>query len=155
MTDNTQTEALAVRCNELMRRIEGLAKSQDSEWLALDVGMGQFKAMVVMKEHGQQCVGSLARALRISEPSTSLLVDRLVTRGLVRRDTDSQDRRRTLVGLTAEGDQLMVRLRQSREDQFIGWLRRLAMNDLQALLRGLEALVGAVRREEGRPEDLV
>jgi DNA-binding MarR family transcriptional regulator len=152
MTDNTHAEELTERCNEIMRRLGTVARAQDSDWLALDVGMGQFKAMVVLKEQGRQCVGGLARALNISKPSASLLVDKLVTRGLVGRDTDPGDRRRTLVALTEAGDQLMTRLRRSREDMFVGWLRQLEPEDLQALMRGLQALVDVLDRQEGRTE---
>jgi DNA-binding MarR family transcriptional regulator len=155
MTDHTDTEALVERCNEIMRRLGGVARAADSDWLALDVGMGQFKAMVVLKEQGRQCVGGLARALNISEPSASLLVDKLVIRGLASRDTDPGDRRRTLVALTEEGDQLMTRLHRSREDKFVGWLSQVAEDDLQVLLQGLEALIGIIDRQEGSTEGQV
>ena len=138
----TPNQTLVEQCNELLRRIGGLGKAQDSDWLALDVGMGQFKALVVLKEQGRQTVGGLARALSISEPSASLLIDKLVGRGFVGRETDSEDRRRTLVALTTEGDELMTRLRRSREDLFLGWLSRLDDGELRALLDGLVALVG-------------
>ena len=86
---------LREQCGRSFDRVAGLTKPQDSEWLALDMGMGQLKAMVVLAKHRQLTVGGLARALDISEPSASLLVDKLVTRGLVARETDPADRRRT------------------------------------------------------------
>ena len=150
MTDDALPQVLVERCNQAMRRLGGLARAQDSDWLALDVGMGQFKAMVVLAEQGRLTVGGLARALNISEPSASLLVDKLVTRGFARRDTDPDDRRRTLVALTEEADQLVGRLRRSREDLFVGWLGLLKREDLQALLQGLDALVDAIERERSR-----
>lgn len=145
MTPGEGTEQLAERCNRLMRSIVGLARDQDSEWLALDLGMGQFKAMVILREHGRQTVGGLARTLKISEPSASLLVDKLVARDLVARSTDPEDRRRTLVAITQAGSELMVRLRRSREDQLAGWLAGMAGEDLQALARGLQAMVVSIR----------
>ena len=148
MRDGTPNEMLVEQCNELLRRIGGLGKAQDSDWLSLDVGMGQFKALVVLKEQGRQTVGGLARALSISEPSASLLIDRLVLRGFVGRETDTEDRRRTLVALTGDGDELMTRLRRSREGLFVGWLNRLDEDDLRALLQGLAALVGVAESGE-------
>ena len=86
------------------------------------MGMGQLKAIMVLVKHPQLTVGGLARALDISEPSASLLVDKLVTRGLVGRETDPADRRRTLVVGSGQGTLLVERLRRSRQDQFAGWL---------------------------------
>ncbi|OFW58350.1 MAG: hypothetical protein A2133_01875 [Actinobacteria bacterium RBG_16_64_13] len=153
MTDNIHGEALVERCNEIMHRLGGMARAHDSDWLNLDVGMGQFKAMIVLKDNGRQTVGGLARALSISEPSASLLVEKLVTRRFVGRTDDPGDRRRTLVALTDEGDQLMARLRRSREDKFLGWLRQLESEDLGSLLRGLQALIAVIDREEGQKGD--
>lgn len=150
MTHDAHPGALVERCNAALHRLAVLARPQDSDWLALDLGMGQLKAMVVLTEQGRQSVGGLARALNISEPSASLLVDKLVTRGLVGRDTDPGDRRRTLVAPTEEGDQLMGRLRRTREDQFAGWLGLLENKDLQEFARVLDALADAVERERSR-----
>jgi DNA-binding MarR family transcriptional regulator len=150
MTDAVRLSALVEHCNQAMRRLGVLARSQDSDWLSLDIGMGQFKAMVVLTEQDQQTVGGLARALNISEPSASLLVDKLVTRGLVGRNTDPDDRRRTLVALTEEGGQLMGWLRRSQEGQFAEWLGLLEQQDLEALLQGLDALVEVIERERSR-----
>jgi DNA-binding MarR family transcriptional regulator len=150
MTDDAHCDVLVERCNAALHRLMVLTRPQDSDWLALDMGMGQLKAMVVLTEQGRQTVGGLARALNISEPSASLLVDKLVTRGLVGRDTDPSDRRRTLVATTEQGDQLMGRLRRTREDQFTGWLGLLDNEDLQALAQALDALAAAVERERSR-----
>jgi DNA-binding MarR family transcriptional regulator len=150
MNEEPRPDALVERCNAALRRVAAQGRPQDSDWLALDLGMGQFKAMVVLSDQGRLTVGGLARTLNISEPSASLLVDKLATRGLVARDTDPGDRRRTLVVPTAEGDQLVGRLRRTREDQFAGLLGLLEVEDLRALLRGLEALADAVERERSR-----
>ena len=141
MTDDIRSEELPERCNQLMHLVAGLAKGQDAEWLALDMGMGQFKAMVMLKEHSRQSVGGLAKILKVSESSASLLVEKLVVRDLVVRHPDPEDRRRTFVELSEAGDALMVRLRRSREDQLMAWLRGMAEDDLRALKQGLQALV--------------
>ena len=93
MTHERQTRAggsslteLKEQCGRSFDRVAGLTKPHDSEWLSLDMGMGQLKAVVVLVKHRQLTVGGLARALDISEPAASLLVDKLVTRGLVSRE---------------------------------------------------------------------
>ena len=124
----------------------GLTKAQDSEWLSLDLGMGQLKAMMVLAKQ-QLTVGGLARALNLSEPSASLLVEKLVTRGLAARETDPADRRRTMVVATEEGVLLVERLRRSRREQLAGWLEQMDECDMRALAQGLDALADAIERE--------
>jgi DNA-binding MarR family transcriptional regulator len=134
------------RCESSFNRVAALTKAHDSEWLTLDLGMGQLKAMMVLVKHRQLTVGGIARALSISEPSASLLVDKLVGRGLVVRETDTADRRRTLVLPSEEGDLLVERLRRSRREHLIVWLGQMDESDLKALAQGLDALAGVIER---------
>jgi len=52
----------------------------------------------------------LNRHLLLSQPSVSRLVDRLVARGVVRKESDPMDGRGTFVCLTSEGESLFRRL---------------------------------------------
>jgi DNA-binding MarR family transcriptional regulator len=136
---------LIAHCGRSFDRVAGLTKAHDSEWLSLDLGMGQLKALMVLAKQ-QLTVGGLARAMNISEPSASLLVDKLVTRGLAARETDPADRRRTLVLASEEGGLLVERLRRSRREQFTRWLELMDESDLRALIQGLDALAEAIER---------
>lgn len=52
-------------------------------------------------------IGELANSLQVRHHSASLLVDRCVKRGLVERREDPNDRRRALVSLTPEGQEIL------------------------------------------------
>jgi DNA-binding MarR family transcriptional regulator len=52
-------------------------------------------------------IGEVAMSLQIRHHAASLLVDRAVRRGLVLREEDPSDRRRALVTLTTEGQELL------------------------------------------------
>jgi DNA-binding MarR family transcriptional regulator len=145
-TPSEVTELIG-RCGCSFDRVAGLTRAHDSEWTSLDLGIGQLKAMMLLVKHQQMTVGGVARALNLSEPSASLLVDKLVNRGLAGRETDPADRRRTLVLASDEGAQLVERLRSSRRDQFNGWLEQMAPSDLRALVQGLDALADVIERE--------
>ena len=63
-----------------------------------------WRVLVVVGAEPQAIrAGDLAVALRVSRPSASKLIGRLVRRGLVEVAVDPADRRGVLVGLTAEG----------------------------------------------------
>lgn len=118
---------------------QALHAAADPEWLQLDLTMAQLKALFVLADEALT-VGGLSGLLGISKPAASILVEHLVQAGLVTRAEDALDRRRTMVRLTAEGDELVTRLRQGGRDRVQAWLGRLGDDDLAALARGLQAL---------------
>ncbi|MDI3317089.1 MAG: MarR family transcriptional regulator [Bacillota bacterium] len=139
-----------------LRRLAMLGQGADaSGWLALDLTMGQVKGLFALVRHGPMPVGRLAEVLGVSEPTASALVDRLVRLELARREEDRRDRRRTLVSLSARGEEQVAALRHGSQR----WLERsldlLADEDLEALARGLEALtraLDALVAEGARPD---
>lgn len=92
----------------------------------------QHQALLAIKGYpggGEVTIGNLAARLGIRHHSTVGLVDRLVSRGYLVRRADPKDRRRTLLALTASGEQALARLSAAHRQE----LRRVAPL-LQALL---------------------
>jgi DNA-binding MarR family transcriptional regulator len=99
-----------------------------SEQAAADLGMTMqwYQALLVIKTYRNGApinVGELAAELMIRDHSAAELVSRLEGAALVRRKTDPEDRRRSLLIITAQGDRCLarlaavhlVRLRQSKD----------------------------------------
>ncbi len=121
-----------------------LLRTVDPTWIHLDLPMGQLKALATVAHSGPLPVGQLGSVLGIGKPAATLLVDALVRRELVARSEDPDDRRRTLVRISARGRTLMDELHMGREcseSRFLEWLGQLQEDDLAALARGLRALV--------------
>jgi DNA-binding MarR family transcriptional regulator len=149
VTAGTNARSLVERCTETWSRLATMARPQDSYWLELDLSMGQLKAIVALTTQGPQSIGKLGRMLNVGEPAASTLVDKLVARGLVAREMDVLDRRRTLVVPTDEGRELVAHLQTLQKERLAEWLGRLETDDLCALQRGLEALVAAAQFTAG------
>jgi DNA-binding MarR family transcriptional regulator len=147
---DNETEPLIGRAGDALRRIGRATRFYDHEWLAMNVGMGEFKCMLLLTGDEPLTVGGIARALSISEPAASMLVDKLVGRGLALRESDPADRRRTLVKPSREGQEWTDRLRLTRETQLHGLLNLLEQDDLRALVQGFEALAAAIERAKER-----
>ena len=113
-------------------------------WLDLDLTIGQIKAIFMLEARGSMTVGQAASELGIGKPAASILVDRLVQAGLVNRTEDSIDRRRAIVRLTAQGEELVTRLYQGRRELMIESLVRMRNEELEALLMGSRALASAL-----------
>lgn len=140
----TTRDELIADCRETAEKVfASIGRHAGPDLLALDLTMGQFKAMVVVTLFGPQPVGELGRRLGISEPAASLLADRLVELRLTVRERDPRDRRRTLVTATPAAEELASRLRQGSRAQMTAWLGALTGDELDCLARGLNGLLRA------------
>lgn len=93
---------------------------------------------------GPVTVGEAARHLDRAQSVVSEIVAHLVADGLLEREDDPADRRRTLVWLTADGLDLLRRDREVLSTDLLERAMRLASpTDRQALLTGLRALLAA------------
>jgi DNA-binding MarR family transcriptional regulator len=104
-------------------RSEGLTPQQHQALLAIRGFPGS----------GRATIGNLAERLNLRPHSAVGLVDRLVSKGLVRRHVDRADRRRVCIRLTRRSEALLAGLSVAHRNE----LRRLA-----PLLRGLLARLG-------------
>jgi DNA-binding MarR family transcriptional regulator len=66
----------------------------------------QFWVMVGLFRRGDQSLHDIATRIRSDDPTASRIVSGLVKRGLVASATDPEDRRRSLLRLTAEGKKM-------------------------------------------------
>ncbi|MDI3298721.1 MAG: MarR family transcriptional regulator [Bacillota bacterium] len=131
-----------------LRRLAVIAQGADARrWLELELTMGQLKGLFALAQGGPMPVGRLAEVLGVSEPTASALVDRLARLGLVRREEDNRDRRRTLVSLSPRGEGQVAALRHGGEQLLERALVRLEDGELEALAHGLEALARALEAE--------
>lgn len=89
-----------VRFSELQARREGITPQQ-------------HLLLLMIRGHPaypEVSIGEVAERLQIKHHSASLLVDRSLQRGLIRRDQDAHDRRRALVSLTTAGQEMLDRI---------------------------------------------
>jgi DNA-binding MarR family transcriptional regulator len=89
---------------------------------------------------GRDSVSALAEAKDISRPAVSQAVDLLVTRGLILRTTDPQDRRHVKLDLTADGNALMDAIFGNTRQWMMETFAPLNADEIQALTRSMESL---------------
>jgi DNA-binding MarR family transcriptional regulator len=100
----------------------------------------QYATLMVPAERGSLGQLRLAQLVAVDARNLVSVLDQLAARGLLVRETDTDDRRRRNVGLTATGAALVQDLAgdaaRSR-DQFLGALNIPQRRQLNALLRQL------------------
>ena len=134
-----------------MLRVLGPAQARD--WVDVDLTMSQLKMMFVLSsamgpgDGGSGLrVGEVARWLGVTLPTVTAVMDKLVERGLVRRDEDPVDRRQHVCRLTADGQALLHRLMAGRRAFTHALLDHLDEDELAAFLRGMQVVLAAAER---------
>jgi DNA-binding MarR family transcriptional regulator len=117
-------------------------------WLELNMSTPQLKALLLISDEEAIRMRELARKLGGSFSNATVLVDRLVDRGLVERLMDPDDRRVVLVRATGEGQALIEQLVTSWRALSESVLDSMDPEDIAALRRGLAALLDASKREQ-------
>jgi len=96
------------------RRLRHASRETLAPW---DVTPSQLRALGVLMRQGAARPGELAKDLGIAPRSATEVVDALQERGLVRRETDPDDRRATLVVVTDAGRELSAAVRKARAEE--------------------------------------
>ena len=97
-------------------------------------------ALVSVERHGPLTLGRLAELERVTPPSITRAVAALERDGLVRRETDENDRRVSHVAVTPEGERLLRHSRRRKAAFLALRLARLDDADQEAVRSALPIL---------------
>jgi DNA-binding MarR family transcriptional regulator len=106
----------------------------------------QFKALLLISEEEGIRMRDLARKMGGSFSNATVLVDRLVERGLVERLAEPQDRRVVLVRVSEEGRSLIEQLVTSWRTLSASLLKDLDSEDLAKVREALRILLKAAQQ---------
>ena len=147
---NIPLVAQAEEIRDILRLQDELVRHRviwDAEpWLELNMSTPQLKALLLISEEAGIRMRELARRLGGSFSNATVLVDRLVDRGLVERLADPQDRRVVLVRAADEGRQLIEQLVTSWRTLSSPLLETLTPEDLSKVHEALRVLLEAAQR---------
>ena len=93
-------------------------------------------------------IGVLARALHLSQPTVSGIVDRLERQGLVNRTSSQKDRRAVAVRVTAEGSKVLRAAPSLLADRFRRDLDRLEQWEQLWILSALQRIAAMMNAED-------
>jgi DNA-binding MarR family transcriptional regulator len=122
------------------------------EILDLDVTTPQLKIMFLLFVDGPKRMSDLASDLGVTLATASGLVDRLVERDIVVRESHPDDRRVVLCRLSMSGQGAIRRIWESAENRLRALLQTLDADKLKAIAGPLEAMLASAQREnKARP----
>ena len=119
-----------------------------TEWLQLDLTMPQLKVVLLLFMNGPTRMSEVASALGVSLATSTGVVDRLVEREIVVRESQPEDRRVVLCRLSEKGQKMIGGLWQLARDRLKELLEVTTISQLELITEALEALVkaGEVKR---------
>jgi DNA-binding MarR family transcriptional regulator len=109
----------------------------------LDLTYAQSQVLFHVADHPGCHMGDVAKAFGVTLPAVTHIVDRLEEKQFLERTDDTADRRVHVLELTRAGRALVDELHGLQMRGVEGVLRRMAADDRQCVIKGLEALVDA------------
>ena len=105
-----------------------------------DLSVPQFRTLTFLSRHPGSSLSAAAEHIGLTLPTMSVLIEGLVQRGLVDRVPDLRDRRRVLLTLTPEGQQLHRAAMEGAAAWLAALLEPLSEHERAAVIQALETL---------------
>ena len=105
-------------------------RTEDS---AMGIGPAQASALSVVVFGGPLTLNELAKAEQVRPPTMSRVVEALVKEGLVRRETNRDDRRSVIISPSDKGTRILHEGRNRRERRLIKLLSKLGADEVRCL----------------------
>jgi DNA-binding MarR family transcriptional regulator len=143
---NTQIEQ---QITVLLRRVQRIHISTSSGDIELD--RSAYGIMCKVADDGPQRLGSFANAFRLDPSTITRQVQALEKAGLAARQTDTADRRASILDLTEEGREVLERTRNHRRERMREALLDWSEDDRSEFGRLLEKFNTSLDRLLDRP----
>ncbi len=118
-------------------------------WLELDLTFQQMKVLYILKENGPLKMSELSERLKVSMPTITGIVSRLVERRqgspLITRATNSQDRRQVWAHLTEVGKAVTEQLDNLNRNLLEVALKHVSESNLENTQLGLSQVYSALK----------
>ena len=118
-----------------------------AEWLSSDLTVAQLRVLLVLHADGPSRMSAISSALDIALSTATGIVDNMVKKGLVTRETDPQDRRLVICKLSAAGQEIISRLWTSGQFQMEKLLDGLTLKQLGKAADVAEMLLDNVTKK--------
>lgn len=142
-------DAHAKTALESLRRIVRSLRLHDREAeRALGISVAQLFVIQLLADNRPRSISELADATLTDMSSVSVVVRRLVERGLVERSASADDARRAEIRLTLEGKALLRRAPEAPQARLVAALATLPPDDRVVLARSLSAVADAMGARE-------
>jgi len=107
---------------------------------AADLSVPQFRTLAFLNRQAGASLSQVAEHIGLTPPSMSLLVEGLVERKLILRNTHAADRRRVTLRLTARGESALEAAHGATQAALAGKLAALSIQNRAIVVQAMQAL---------------
>jgi DNA-binding MarR family transcriptional regulator len=132
----------------LYRVLKSLVFRGDPHSPLHDLPISQLRCLHMIAESEGLKMQDVSTRLEIKLPAVSQVVDRLVKRGMVERQTDPADRRVVRLSLTESARIEMNHLREIRQARMKATIDKMNARQMKKAIEGLETLAAAAEQVE-------
>jgi len=122
-------------------------------WLTLNLTIAQLKSLLFIYSQGTTNFKMLAKALNVTPPRVTGIIDRLVDQGLVKREENPENRRMQFLSLTEKGVNLLNELKAQSTNRLLEIMNKLGTDELEALATGLTAVARVLEDYKEKRQD--
>jgi len=122
------------------RLFRQLLPTVPKDLLTLDITMPQTKIMLILYVHGPRRMSDIASELDVTLPTATSLVERLVEKNYVLRETQPDDRRVVLCRLSEAGQKAIGSIWQSGRNRSKELLEAMDVSKLELFADALQAM---------------
>ncbi|GGK30513.1 putative HTH-type transcriptional regulator YsmB [Caldalkalibacillus thermarum] len=142
------TEEQVFEIERELRYISSIIKQKGREILAdFPITPPQFVALQWLNEEGDMTIGELSNKMYLACSTTTDLVDRMESNGLVERVRDTNDRRVVRIHLKEKGKNIILDVLKARREYLASILSNFSQEQVAELARSLELLHNEMKQE--------
>jgi DNA-binding MarR family transcriptional regulator len=116
------------------------------------VTLAQFRTLVVLDNHEEINLNTLADLLSVTSSTAMRMINRLLISGMVTRRDNPTNRREVLLGVTDEGRRLVRQVTAKRREEITRIVAVMPETRRDELVMAMRAFAEAAHEPEPRPE---
>lgn len=152
MTTKLQPILEATEIEGVMQNLRKVVKALEAYSRVVETRFGltgpQLWVIWELGRHAPLALKDLAARMHMSPSTLVGVIDRLLAKGLVRREQDPEDRRRVCLSLSPEGLLLWAKAPDPAQGRLIQGLKEMPAKERSAFHHGLEHLVKAMDADQ-------
>jgi DNA-binding MarR family transcriptional regulator len=133
MTDAELASAIRLSITRAARKLRAQRVNQA-------ITLSQLSALATVSKYGPLSAGEVAAAEQMQPPSMTKILAALETAGLIDRVPHPEDRRQSVISISAEGEQLLEDEGRARDEWLAQRLAEISDGDRNRLLEAMDVL---------------
>jgi DNA-binding MarR family transcriptional regulator len=137
---DTSTDAIAREILDIVPTIMRVIRTEMRNQRSADLAIPQFRTLLFINRNPGSSLLAVANHLGLTSPTVSKMVDGLVLKHMIRRESSPKDRRKVTLTLTVQGQTILEKARNGAQARLIEVLSRLTQEEGETVFQAMKLL---------------